>query len=217
MPASQSEHLTGEDLDQAKLALLGLRAPVKGGAKRIASDVVVGFQECLPNLVTALKQKLENNVVVNTGEQPLFQLEGQTPHGLNISAKARAFISKRNALDNEFHEWAQHAFPEAGCDPAAERAHKVPPKTHMVHKPAENELFVNRAVPVLWTASAGTDFVDVHVCQEKVLNSSSCVLLRSAARAKGFGEADNGLTLHIWGEASGRNKKVWTLQKPCKA
>jgi hypothetical protein len=215
IPSSRAEELSDQHLQQAKLALLSLRAPAKSGVESAPSDVMVGFVECLPKLMNVLKHSLQDDVATSTPQHPLFQLEKHTPSALNISEEARSFTTERNSLDNQFREWAQHAFPEAGCESlvhTSQTARMVSP--HVVHQPAENEKINNNAVPVSWTASAGSDFVDVHICEEKVLDSSRCVLVRSTMSAHGLGESDNALTLRIGGETLG-NKNWAQKQEPC--
>ena len=213
IPSSQREWLTDEDLQRAKFALMGLRAPKKSGADKAASDIAVGFVECLPKLLPALKQMVHDEFTLDTAQLPLLQLERQTPNELKISAKARAFVTERNSLDDQLHDWAQRTFPEASCDPVVSASETIP-KLSVVHKPAENDQFVDNAVPVSWTASSGSDFLDLHICEEKVIESSQCVLVRSTMSAHKKGGGDIAFTLRIGGEALGR--KDWVqLQEPC--
>ena len=99
-------------------------------------------------------------------------------------------------------------------DDAAVEAAAAPP---VIHKPAENDQIIDNTVTVSWTAAAGTGFVDVHICRDKVLDPSACVRVRSAMKAQKFGESGNSFTLHIGGETRGGKKKSWQMpQEPCK-
>ena len=89
---------------------------------------------------------------------------------------------------------------------------------HTVHTPpAASDEALGSTIPVSWTAAAGTDLVDVHICRDKVLDPSACVRVRSAMKAQKFGESGNSFTLRIGGEIHGGKKKSWQMpQEPCK-
>ena len=89
---------------------------------------------------------------------------------------------------------------------------------HTVHTPpAASDEALGSTIPVSWTAAAGTDLVDVHICRDKVLDPSACVRVRSAMKAQKFGESGNSFTLRIGGETRGGKKKSWQMpQEPCK-
>ena len=89
---------------------------------------------------------------------------------------------------------------------------------HTVHTPpAASDEALGSTIPVSWTAAAGTDLVDVHICRDKVLDPSACVRVRSAMKAQKVGESGNSFTLRIGGEIHGGKKKSWQMpQEPCK-